>query len=401
MAWNAHPHLLPALRCLSGLAELGQAPWQAMQSAHCVSAQETEAYPFISYAFLQALEESGAVAAATGWQPAHLYWQQAQQAAALPCYLKQHSRGEYVFDQPWAEAWQRAGQSYYPKGVVSIPFSPVQGPRLLGDRQGFSLLEQQLRHWVEERQLSSVHVLFSAASEQDVWQAAGWLQRLGCQFHWYNRGYQEFADFLALLQARKRKNMRKEREQISQQGVSVRWRAAVTLDEQEWRQFYQCYASTYWRRGQQPYLPLRFFQLLAARLPEQVQLVQALHQGRWVASALFLQDQDCLYGRYWGCLEHYDKLHFECCFYQGMERAIAAGLKRFDAGAQGEHKLLRGFEPVLTHSWHWLQPGLQQAVADFLQQERPAVRAYAREASSYLPYNQAWIERFAPEGAEV
>lgn len=366
---------------LHSIDQLPQAQWDALVPA---------GYPFLRHAFLAALERSGATTIGTGWQPAHrVVERQGQLQALLPLYEKSHSYGEYVFDWQWAEAWERAGRRYYPKYLAAIPFSPVQGPRLLArDIDSAALILDGLQAELEQQRVSSLHLLFNSG-EEDVWlRSRGWLQRLGCQFHWRNQGYAEFDDFLAVCNSRKRKNFRKERQAVSEQGISFRWLAAEEIDQQAWELFYPFYAATYLKRGQSPYLNQRFFTQLSAAMPQALRLVFALHQGREVAGALFLVGEDTLYGRYWGCLDEYDRLHFETCFYQGMERCIAEGLARFDAGAQGEHKLIRGFEPVLTQSWHRLQPGLHEAVADFLRREQVGVQRYQQQAREFLPYRR-------------
>lgn len=348
-------------------------------------------YPFLRHGFLQALEASGSVCAATGWQPAHrVVRADGRLAGLMPLYLKSHSYGEYVFDFQWADAWERAGRRYYPKALSAVPFSPVQGPRLLAqDAQVAGCLLDDLDLELHEGQVSGLHLLFNDGREDALLAERGWLLRLGCQFHWFNRGYRCFDDFLAACNSRKRKNFRRERERILGAGIEFQWLAGYELTPADWERFYPFYAATYLKRGRRPYLTPEFFPLLGAGVAESVRLVFARHRGRDVAGALFLVGDDCLYGRYWGCLEEYDSLHFETCFYQGMERCIAEGLQRFDAGAQGEHKLLRGFEPVLTRSWHRLQPGLHEAVADYLQQEREGVREYQQDAMAYLPYRRA------------
>ena len=254
---------------------------------------------------------------------------------------------------------------------------------------GFELLKS-LPGYLEIEGLSSAHINFTDDfSDQALEQQPGWLQRLGCQFHWQNRGYRDFQDFLDTLSSRKRKQMRKEREQVAGQGIEFEWREGHQLREIEWDFVYLCYANTYRVRGQSPYLTRAFFSLLAERMPEMIRVVLAHQAGRPVAMAFSLVGGDSLYGRYWGCLAEFDRLHFETCFYQGMDHAIAAGLQRFDAGAQGEHKLIRGFEPVITHSWHYLcHPGLRDAVANFLAEEQHGVRGYAEDARGLLPYRQ-------------
>lgn len=351
-----------------------------------------EAQPFLRHAFLAALEESGSVGGDSGWQPAHRLWldEQGELLAAMPAYLKQHSYGEYVFDHGWADACHRAGIAYYPKLLGAVPFSPVCGPRLLGNPAAAANLLDTLTTGLAEEGLSSLHVNFTSPACDELFKGReGWLERLGCQFHWHNRGYRDFQDFLDALSSRKRKQMRKEREQVAGQGIEFDWRCGDQLSEAEWDFIYHCYANTYHIRGRSPYLTRSFFSLLGARMPGAIRVVLAHQHGRPVAMAFYLQDGETLYGRYWGCLSEFDRLHFEACFYQGIEQAITEGLARFDAGAQGEHKLIRGFEPVITRSWHYLcHSGLRAAVAEFLEQERVGVAAYASDAVSYLPYRQ-------------
>ncbi len=347
-------------------------------------------YPFLRHAFLHALEASGSVSAATGWIPAHLVVKdQGRLAALMPLYRKMNSYGEYVFDWAWADAWERAGRPYYPKYLSAVPFSPVQGPRLIArDAVSQQMLVDYLERGLQSRNVSGAHLLFNTGDENAALQAAGWVQRLGCQYHWHNRNYASFDDFLAACSSRKRKNFRKERQAVVEQGIEFVWVAAEEITEQHWERFYPFYAATYLKRGQHPYLTRAFFSLLSAGMADAVRLVFARQDGRDLAGALFLAGSETLYGRYWGCLEEFDRLHFETCFYQGMERCISEGLVRFDAGAQGEHKLIRGFEPVLTQSWHKLQPGLHEAVEDFLLRERAGIKAYYEDAKSYLPFRQ-------------
>ena len=360
------------------------ASWDALSSSE---------QPFLRHAFLATLEDSGSVGGRSGWQAAHqvLLGSDGQPLAALPAYVKYHSQGEYVFDHGWADACRRAGIGYYPKLLGAIPFSPVTGQRLLGSPEAAGQLLDTLTASLEEQGLSSLHVNFTDAAADALLQGRdGWLQRLGCQFHWHNRGYRDFQDFLDTLSSRKRKQMRKEREQVAGQGIAFDWREGHELSESEWDFVFHCYANTYHVRGQRPYLTREFFSLLAERMPEAIRVVLACRGTQPVAMAFSLQGGDSLYGRYWGCLAEFDRLHFETCFYQGMEQAIAQGLRRFDAGAQGEHKLIRGFEPTITHSWHYLvHQGLRDAVAGFLREEREGVLAYAEQAREMLPYRQA------------
>ncbi|TWC43107.1 hypothetical protein FBY03_101301 [Pseudomonas sp. SJZ079] len=368
---------------LHRLSELAAATWDGLLPAP---------QPFLRHAFLSALEDSTSVGGRSGWQAAHqvLLDAQGQPLAALPAYVKNHSYGEYVFDHGWADACLRAGIGYYPKLLGAIPFSPVGGPRLLGAPAAATQLLDELTAQLESQGLSSLHINFTdAAADVLLRGREGWLERLGCQFHWRNRDYRDFQDFLDGLSSRKRKQIRKEREQVAGQGIEFDWREGHQLSEVEWDFVYLCYANTYQVRGQAPYLTRTFFSLLAERMPEAIRVVLARRGAQPVAMAFSLTGAGSLYGRYWGCLAEFDRLHFETCFYQGMDYAIAQGLQRFDAGAQGEHKLIRGFEPVITHSWHYLcHPGLRAAVANFLEQERVGVQGYAEEARSLLPYRQ-------------
>lgn len=371
------------LSCLRSLHELTPTAWDGLLGSP---------QPFLRHAFLSALEDSGSVGGRSGWQAAHqlLLDGQGQPLAALPAYVKSHSYGEYVFDHGWADACQRAGIAYYPKLLGAIPFSPVTGPRLLGDPLAAAQLLDESSAGLEQQGLSSLHINFTDSADDALLQGRdGWLQRLGCQFHWHNRGYRDFQDFLDRLSSRKRKQMRKEREQVAGQGIEFDWREGRQMSEADWDFVYLCYTNTYRVRGQSPYLTRVFFSLLAERMPEMLRVVLARKGSRPVAMAFSLVGGDSLYGRYWGCLAEFDRLHFEACLYQGMDYAIAHGLQRFDAGAQGEHKLIRGFEPMISRSWHYLcHLGLRAAVADFLVRERDGVLAYAEEARGLLPYRQ-------------
>ncbi|MCQ4308853.1 GNAT family N-acetyltransferase [Pseudomonas stutzeri] len=379
------------IQTITRLAGLAPQQWDALLPDN---------QPFLRHAFLASLEDSGSVGGSTGWQPEHQLLLDATGAvqAALPLYRKTNSNGEYVFDWTWADACHRAGIEYYPKLLCAVPFSPVTGARLLGDRDAAGQLLDQLTSELEEEEQSSLHVNFTEPDADAVLRDRdGWLERIGCQFHWHNRGYRDFQDFLDALTSRKRKQLRKEREQVTGQGIEFDWREGHQLDEAEWDFVYACYANTYHVRGQAPYLTRSFFSLLAERMPEAIRVVLARQGTRPVAMAFSLLDASGLYGRYWGCLAEFDRLHFETCFYQGIDQAIAAGLSRFDAGAQGEHKLIRGFEPVITRSWHYLlHPGLRAAVSDFLAQERQGVLRYAEAAHDALPYRQDSVDAISP-----
>ncbi|MBH3365419.1 GNAT family N-acetyltransferase [Pseudomonas fulva] len=374
---------MTSLYSLAHLRDMPAATWDALVP---------EGQPFLSHAFLSAMEDSGSVARTTGWAAEHLVLEhEGKVQALLPGYRKWHSYGEYVFDHGWADACERAGIAYYPKWLGAVPFSPVSGPRLLtADPAAGHLLLQALPEYLSKAALSGAHINFTEpALDVQMARLPGWMERLGCQFHWQNRGYRDFQDFLDTLSSRKRKQMRKEREQVAGQGIDFRWYQGDELDEAQWDFVYLCYANTYAVRGRAPYLTREFFSLLAERMPHALRVVMARQAGRDVAMALSLVGGDSFFGRYWGCLAEFDRLHFETCFYQGMDFAIAHGLQRFDAGAQGEHKLIRGFEPVITRSWHYLlHPGLRTAVADFLLQEREGVMAYAAQAREMLPYRR-------------
>jgi predicted N-acyltransferase len=367
---------------LSSLAEISAAQWDALLP---------DEQPFLRHAFLLTLEESGSVRPENGWQPDHLLWREnGVLRAALPGYRKRHSRGEYVFDHAWADACQRAGIPYYPKWLGAIPFSPVTGARLLGDDEAIVKLLGALPDELLQHGLSGAHINFTTPfANALIEQQPDWLARLGIQYHWHNQGYRDFQDFLDTLMSRKRKQLRKEREQVLSNGFDFTWYRGNELREDQWDFVYTCYANTYAVRGQRPYLTRPFFSLLAERMPHAIRVVISTLQGQPAAMAFCLKDDNTLYGRYWGCLAEFDRLHFETCFYQGMDFAIAEGLQRFDAGAQGEHKLVRGFEPHITHSWHYLcHPGLREAVAAYLVEERAGMRAWALEARDALPYRR-------------
>lgn len=372
------------VQTLDSIRQIAAADWDALLPG--------AAQPFLRHAFLACLEDSGSAVAATGWQPSHRLWCDArgELRAILPAWIKSHSRGEYVFDWGWAEACQRAGIAYYPKLLTAVPFSPVVGPRLLGAPAACAQLLQAVSATLAEQGLSSWHLNFTEPAEAALLaHQPGWLQRSGCQFHWFNRGYRDFQDFLDGFASRKRKQVRKERELVAGQGLEFVWLAGDELSEAQWDFVYRCYANTYWLRGQSPYLSREFFSLLAERMPAAIRVNLVRQGARPVAMAFLLRDAECLYGRYWGCLQEFANLHFETCFYQGIEQAIAGGLQRFDAGAQGEHKLVRGFEPVLTQSWHYLEhAGLRAAVASFLREEHEQVLRYREQALAALPYRR-------------
>jgi len=332
--------------------------------------------PFVSHAFLSILEESGSATARAGWQPVPVIVDGAdgQVAGVAPAYAKSHSQGEYVFDHAWADAWERAGGRYYPKLQVAVPFSPVPGPRLLvRDAASAPALIAAVEAMVDQHQLSSAHATFVAPDQVPLFEAAGWLIREGTQFHWTNRGYGNFDDFLADLASRKRKAIRKERAGAVK-GLTIRHLTGVEITEAHWDAFWVFYQDTGSRKWGTPYLTRAFFSLLGERMADQCLLILAERDGQPIAGALNLIGADTLYGRYWGRVEDVPFLHFELCYYQAIDAAIARGLKTVEAGAQGEHKLARGYTPVPTWSAHYLpDPNFRRAVAGFLERERLAV----------------------------
>jgi predicted N-acyltransferase len=352
--------------------------------------------PFVSHAFLLALESSGSASAKTGWWPHHLLLDDGSGglAGCMPCYLKSHSYGEYVFDHAWADAYERAGGRYYPKLQACVPFTPVTGPRLLV-RDGALAVERQailLRAaatLVEQSGASSLHVTFLT---QDEWRLAGelgFLQRIDQQFHWRNEGYASFEDFLDALVSRKRKTLRKERREALSRGIEIEWLTGTDLTEARWDAFFAFYMDTGARKWGRPYLNRQFFSLIGQSMRNEIVLILAKLSGRYIAGALNFVGGDALYGRYWGAVEQHPCLHFEVCYYQSIDYAIAHKLCRVEAGAQGEHKLARGYLPVSTYSAHLIaDPHLRRAVADYLRRERLAVAHETELLAQESPYRQ-------------
>ena len=355
--------------------------------------------PFLRHAFLAGLEATGCVHAELGWQPYHLILEDEDGiAAAQPGYLKGHSRGEFVFDFAWADAFARTGRAYYPKLLHAIPFTPATGPRLLtrpgqSPRDCAAYLAGASREVVERLDLSSAHWLFPEPEAAGVLEHQGLLARSGCQFHWTNPGYRDFDDFLDTLRSRRRKAIRRERRQAHEAGLSIELRTGDTLPESDWEAFHALYSRTFHAYGNRPPLSTAFLAHCGRSLGDRVLMVQARREGRMVAAALLLRSGDTLYGRYWGCEEEWPGLHFEACYYQGIEYCIDAGLSRFEPGAQGEHKISRGFLPVETHSLHWVaEPRLRDAIADFLARETPLVHDYIDAMNQHSPYRDARLE---------
>ncbi|RME65566.1 MAG: N-acetyltransferase [Alphaproteobacteria bacterium] len=350
------------------------------------------ANPFLSHAFMTALEDSGAAAAAVGWRPFHLLAEDetGQALALMPAYLKSHSYGEYVFDHGWAAAYERAGGRYYPKLQSCVPFTPVTGPRLLAaSPAAATALVVAAKTLVERHGLSGLHVTFPEQAELPIYRAQGLLIRTDQQFHWRNAGYRDFADFLDALSSRKRKTLRRERQAVQQAGIAIAVLTGGDLTEAAWDSFFAFYMDTASRKWGRPYLNRRFFSLLGERLGKRVVLMLAMRGGRAIAGALNLLGDDTLYGRYWGALEYHPFLHFELCYYQAIDYALAHGLSRVEAGAQGEHKLARGYQPVKTYSAHWLRdPRFQAAVARFLEAERREVDAAIDYLGTTMPFKK-------------
>jgi predicted N-acyltransferase len=391
------------IRVISAIADVPAAEWNACAQLLQPISQETHFVcekkfynPFVSHEFLSALEASASASARSGWQPQHLVAEDCdgRVIGATPCYLKSHSRGEYVFDWNWAEAYERAGGSYYPKLQVSVPFTPATGPRLLvrpGEdaaavRTG---LASGLVELCNLRAASSVHVTFLPDAEWKPLADQGFLHRTDQQFHWLNDGYGSFDDFLAALAARKRKTIRRERNEAVEPGITLHWLTGTDLTEDAWDAFFAFYMETGSRKWGTPYLKRPFFSLVGQSMRDKILLVMAKRAGRWIAGALNFIGSDTLYGRHWGAVEHHPFLHFEVCYYQAIAFAIARGLKRVEAGAQGEHKLARGYLPVTTHSAHYIaDPALRRAIADFLKRERAYVAAAGAELSELAPFRK-------------
>jgi predicted N-acyltransferase len=348
--------------------------------------------PFLCHAFLSALEDSRSVGPGTGWTPAPILVEDEEShvVAAAPAYFKTHSQGEYVFDHGWADAWERAGGQYYPKLQIAVPFTPVPGRRLLGSRPHYLLTA--IEAVTVQNDISSAHLTFiddSGAAEAEV---RGWLIRHGIQYHWFNRGYRTFDDFLATLSSRKRKTIRKERA-AAQEGLDIRLLRGAEIERAEWDAMWAFYQDTGSRKWGRPYLTREFFDLVGERMGDQLLLFLACRDGRPIAGALNFIGPDTLYGRYWGTIDEVPFLHFELCYYRAVEWAIEHGLKSVQAGAQGEHKVPRGYEPVITKSAHFIpNPSFREAVSDFLESERAAIGSEAEWLRRDLPYRSSSSE---------
>jgi uncharacterized protein len=371
---------LESVRIVQSLARVDRDAWNALAGPQ----------PFMRHEFLSALIDTGCAAARSGWAPQFVLLDRAGSlVGAMALFAKNHSYGEYVFDWAWAEAHERHGVDYYPKLVCAVPFTPVRGPRLLArsaaDKKVLARAALELA-----RDTSSLHVLFACDEDAAVLAEHGFLTRRTVQFHWTNAGYASFDDFLARLSHAKRKNIRQERRRVREAGVTFRWLDGAAIERAHWEFFNRCYRGTYAAHRSTPYLNLQFFLRLGTTLPEHVALLLAEREGRPIAASFFLRDQHSLYGRYWGAIEHVPLLHFECCYYQAIEYAIAHGMETFEGGAQGEHKLFRGLLPVQTLSAHWLaHPKFARAVEHFLEREGAGISHYVNELVEHSPFKEA------------
>jgi predicted N-acyltransferase len=378
-------------RVVTRMADIDQAQWDALANP-----DPAQFDPFVSHAFLDALEASGSITADTGWLPQHLLVEDGagRLRAAMPCYLKGHSFGEFVFDHAWADAYERAGTDYYPKLLSAVPVTPVPGRRLLvppgpNAAQAEKALLEVATELTRRRKASSLHLIFMTEEQYRLAGAHGLLLRTGHQYHWANEGFACFDDFLGTLASRKRKTLKRERRDALASGITIRWYIGKEITEAHWDAFFAFYMDTGGRKWGAPYLNRDFFRLLGERLADRCLLVIAERGGRRIAGALNLIGGEKLYGRYWGCLEQHPFLHFEVCYYQAIDFAIAYGLKRVEAGAGGEHKLLRGYTPQLTYSAHWIaEPRFRRAIADFLARERPYVERRGEAMSELTPFKK-------------
>jgi len=374
------------IRTAQSISEIDQDDWNAcLQTDH----------PFVTHQFLKALEDSGSATAEAGWMPYHLVLEAGGKIAGVaPMYVKGHSQGEYVFDHSWAHAYERAGGKYYPKLQLSVPFSPVTGPKLLvpagpNQKPHQMLLLKGAQQVASQLNLSSVHLTFLTEAERCLMPDAGYLLRAGEQFHWVNEEYTCFDDFLSQLSSRKRKAIKKERKGAAEAGLEFETVVGADISEAHWDAFFNFYIDTGNRKWGTPYLTRSFFSQLGESLGEAVVMFMVKRDGHYIAGALNLKSTDCLYGRYWGCVEDHRFLHFETCYYRAIDYAIEHGIRRVEAGAQGPHKLARGYLPTKTYSAHWLRdPGFHDAVSDFLQAETKQVDAELRYLADRTPFRQ-------------
>ena len=386
-----------SVRVAPSFASIPQAEWDACAHSRQLAGGDA-CNPFTRHAFLLALEKSGCATPHTGWSGAHVLVENdaGEMVAAAPCYVKTNSMGEYVFDHAWADAYERAGGDYYPKMQVSVPFTPATGNRLLlrdGSQKeaARTALISGLKAVCRQVQASSIHVTFASEEEWTALGSEGFLQRTDQQFHWLNDGYASFESFLETLTARKRKSIRRERrDALADNGITIERLTGSDLNEQHWDAFYQFYTDTSNRKWGRPYLTRRFFSEISASMPEQILLIIAKRDGRYIAGAINFIGSNTLYGRNWGAIEEHPFLHFEVCYYQAIEFAIERGLARVEAGAQGEHKLARGYRPSLTYSAHYIaDPNFRRAIADYLARERLHVDMAKGEMDGMMPFKKA------------
>ena len=385
-------------RVVPSIATIDAAAWDACANPPGRSFEEAEGErfnPFLTHAFLHALEASGSVGGRTGWAPAHLTVEDSggRMVAAAPCYLKSHSQGEYVFDHAWADAYERAGGDYYPKLQVAVPFTPVTGRRLLvaadAPEGARDALIGALRELRKQTKASSVHATFPTAEDSGRLSKAGFLIRTGEQFHFSCNGYANFDAFLGALASRKRKAIKRERRDALDNGIAIDWLTGPSIRSEHWDAFFKFYMHTGSRKWGRPYLTRAFFDLIGRTLADRVLLVMARRAGRYIAGAINFIGDDALYGRNWGAIEHHPFLHFEVCYYQAIDFALSRGLRRIEAGAQGEHKLARGYRPALTYSAHeFADARLAQAIADYLGHEREAVERTIAHYEEYAPFRR-------------
>ena len=376
------------------LAKIDAARWNALLP---------DDNPFLDHAFLSGLEQHGCLDPAHGWSPHHLgLYDGDALVAAAPLYLKTNSHGEYVFDWSWAHAYARNGLDYYPKLLSAVPYSPVTGSRLLGDTSLHGMLIDAMQSECERLGLSSAHTNFCTKSDADAFAGRdAWLPRFDWQFHWINQGWRDFADFLDAFKPKKRKNIRQEREHVRRAGLHCEIRHGDEIDAATWRRIHDLYVATFDEKGNYPALTLDFFRHLGGTIPRNVLAVLCLRDDDLIAMALFLRSRDTLYGRYWGCFEHIAGLHFEACYYQGIDYCLRNGLHRFEPGAQGEHKLARGFLPTITRSFHYVADRrFRAAIGDALAREATALQAYREELLAHSPYANFSLPPPAGEGAE-
>ena len=375
------------VRLADGVSGIGAAAWNACANPDNLA----DPHPFTRFEFFEALEASGSASARTGWQPAHLVLEEKGAVAGImPAYLKSHSQGEYVFDHAWADALERAGGDYYPKLQCSVPFTPVTGRRILTrDAGNRALLLKAGKAATDQIGASSLHITFLEKTEWEAAGQEGYLLRNDRQFHWHNRGYGDFDQFLSALSSSKRKNLRKERASVVQDGITFDWLTGRDITEAHWDRFFEFYMDTGSRKWGNPYLNRDFFSRIGASMADQILLIMAKRGQRYIAGALNLMGEGILYGRNWGALEYIPFLHFETCYYQAIDFAIARGLSKVEAGAQGEHKLLRGYMPEETYSAHYIaHKGLRRAVDQFLVQEREAVTEHIDELARHGPFKK-------------